>query len=141
MILASDAYICYLEFMKIALILVISFLGLATAYTEVVHVDAVDNCLGPRGGTYKHLEVTKNVTYELSIKKSNARFGVSPSAEFKNVGVMYVDSSGKMVIVTIEPKKKAYVKTLGNLYFFLVDDARLNKGGFEIEVKKSRKRG
>jgi hypothetical protein len=127
--------------MKTKITSLIISLCITTAFAETVHVDAVDNCLGPNGGSYKLLKVTKSVTYELSIKKDNAIFNTNDGSKFVNVGVMYVEPNRKMMIKTIELGKKTYVKTEGNLYFFFVDDARLNKGGFEIEVKKSKKRG
>jgi LysM repeat protein len=103
---------------------------------EIIYVDAVDNCLGPNGGTYKRIGVERNATYQLSINRANAVFNKNDGAKFVNIGVGYVEPPRKMMIKTIELGKRTYVKSEGALWFFLVDDAGLNKGGFEIEVKK-----
>ena len=102
---------------------------------EIIYVDAVDNCLGPNGGTYKRIGVERNATYQLSINRANAVFNKNDGAKFVNIGVGYVEPPRKMMIKTIELGKRTYVKSEGALWFFLVDDAGLNKGGFEIVVK------
>jgi LysM repeat protein len=105
---------------------------------EIIYVDAVDNCLGPNGGTYKRIGVERNATYQLSINRANAVFNKNDGAKFVNIGVGYVEPPRKMMIKTIELGKRTYVKSEGALWFFLVDDAGLNKGGFEIEVNKKK---
>jgi LysM repeat protein len=106
--------------------------------TYTIYVDAVDNCIGPEGGAYKSIRVDRNATYQLSIKKANAVFNKYDGAKFVNIGVGYVEPPRKMMIKTIELGKRTYVKSEGALWFFLVDDAGLNKGGFEIEVNKKK---
>ena len=101
-----------------------------------VWVDAVENCLGPNGGSYVHIKLEKGATYDLSIVEGEAVFNTDDGGHMTNLGAMYVQPSRNMRIVTIEQGKSTSVVTEGNLYLFFVDDAKLNEGGFEIEIER-----
>lgn len=101
-----------------------------------VWVDAVENCLGPNGGSYVHVRLSKGATYDLSIVEGEPVFNTDDGGHMTNLGAMYVQPPRQMRIVTIEQGRSTSVVTEGNLYLFFVDDAGLNEGGFEIEVKR-----
>ena len=126
--------------MKSIVIAIVLILFGSIAFAESVYVDATKNCLGPNGGTWKHIRVKKGITYEITIESNDAVFNTKDGAKFVNLGVMYVQPPRKMKIVTIEPKKKIYVETEGNLYFFFVDDAGLNRGGARVSFRKAKKK-
>ena len=109
-------------------------------FAESVYVDATKNCLGPNGGTYKRVRVQKGITYEITIEENDAVYNTKNGARIVNLGVMYVQSPRKMTILAIEPGKKTYIKTEGNLYFFFIDDARLNSGGARVSIRKAKQK-
>ncbi len=104
-----------------------------------IYVDAIQNCLGPYGGNYYHIKVKRNTVYEISIESGEAVFNTKDGAKMLNLGVMFVEPPRKMTIKPIGHAKKTYVTTEGNLYFFFVDDARLNRGGFNVRIKEVNK--
>lgn len=110
----------------------------ATAYAQqIVYIDAITNCMGPNGGNqYNHVKVKKGVPYQVEIRDGRAYFNKNDMAEMINVGLMYVNSSRKMVITTVERGKKTTVTSAGNLYFFFVDDAALNVGGVNVSIEE-----
>ena len=120
---------------KIMLFLILAISSTASiANTMYVYVSATSNTLGPYGGNYRHVKVPPNVTHEISINRINAIFNTNDRAKFANLAVMYVEPPRKMTIKTINTYEKTYVNTEGNLYFFFVDDARLNSGGASLKV-------
>jgi len=120
----------------ISLIVAVASIGVLQA--EDIYIDAVKNCLGPNGGNYLHMKVKKNVSYKIKAMSANAIFNKNENAEFQCVGVMFVEPLRKMTMRTIAVGEMIVVRTEGNLYFFLVDDANLNKGGFKLSVEEGK---
>lgn len=96
-------------------------------------MDATQNCLGPNGGNYKTVSVSKGTRYEVKFKSGKAVFA-SRGAEMVDVGIMYVDLNDQMHITTVSKGNSTPVVCRGNLYFFFVDNADQNSGGVNLEI-------
>ncbi|WP_125782539.1 hypothetical protein [Pseudoalteromonas rubra] len=122
--------------MKLILMSTILCFASCNLLAQSIYIDAVSNSLGNNSGTYKHVIVQRGLTYEIVLTENDAIFNTHDNAKMVNLGVMYVQPPRKMTIKTIEQGKKTYVETEGNLYFFFVDDARLNSGGATVDIKE-----
>ena len=120
----------------ITLVVAIASIGILQA--EDIYIDAVKNCLGPNGGNYLHMKVKKNVPYKIKAISANAIFNKNDNAAFQGVGVMFVEPPRKMTMKSIAVGEMIVVRTEGNPYFFFVDDANLNKGGFKLSVEEGK---